>query len=59
MTVSVGDVDDANVTQAGLFLFYAVLAAIGSLATLIVLVAVLSVLLTKIGFGNILKMGRK
>jgi len=54
--VDVGDVDDSNVTEAGLYLFYQVLAGIGGLATLIVLVAVLSVLLAKLGFGNILKM---
>ena len=54
-----GDVNaitDENATRAGLYLFYMVLTAIASLASLIILVAVLTLLLTKIGFGNILKM---
>lgn len=53
---TIANTSDANVTSAGLYLFYAVLAAVGSLATLIVLIAVLTVLLAKLGFGNILKM---
>ena len=56
--VTVDNISQGNVTDAGMFLFYAVLAAIGSLATLIILVAVLTLLLAKLGFGNILKMGR-
>jgi len=54
----IAGISDSNVTNAGLYLFYAVLAAIGSLATLIILVAVLTLLLAKLGFGNILKMGK-
>ena len=52
----VNAITDANATNAGLYLFYMVLTAIASLASLIILVAVLTLLLTKIGFGNILKM---
>jgi len=53
---TIAGISDSNVTDAGMYLFYAVLAAIGSLAALIILVAVLTLLLTKLGFGNILKM---
>ena len=55
----ISNISDANVTAAGMYLFYAVLAAIGSLASLIILVAVLTLLLAKLGFGNILKMGKR
>ena len=52
---TIAGISDSNVTNAGMYLFYAVLAAIGSLASLIILVAVLTILLAKLGFGNILK----
>jgi len=52
----VASITDANVTAAALYLFYAVLIAIAGLAALIVIVAILTVLLGKLGFGNILKM---
>ena len=54
--VVVGDVTSTNVTQAGLYLFYAILAAFGSLATLIILVVVLSFMMKKIGFSGFFKM---
>jgi hypothetical protein len=52
----VASITDENVTAAALYLFYAILIAIAGLAALIVIVAILTVLLGKLGFGNILKM---
>lgn len=53
--VNIASVESADVTNAGMYLFYAMLAALAGLASLIILVAVLSVLIAKIGFGNIMK----
>lgn len=53
--VTLTSVTSENVTDAGMYLFYAILAALGSLAALIILVAVLTMLISKLGFGNILK----
>jgi hypothetical protein len=52
------DVTTTHVTNAAIYLFYAVLIAIAGLAGMIILVAVLTMLLGKLGFGNILKMNK-
>jgi len=56
--VVLADIENSDVTDAGLYLFFQVLAGIGGLATLIVLVAVLTVLLAKLGLLNFIKLGR-
>jgi len=53
--ISAANVEGSDVTNAGMYLFYAVLAAIGSLAALIILVAVLTLLLTKLGVMQFIK----
>jgi len=52
--VVLADIESSDVTDAGLFLFYQILAGIGGLATLIVLVAVLTALMKKIFFLELL-----
>ena len=59
MTQVLADTSSDDVTNAGLYLFYQVLAGIGGLATLIVLVAVLTVLLKKLGLLDFIKLGGK
>lgn len=53
--IDAANVTSSNVTDAGMYLFYAILAALGSLASLIILVAVLTMLISKLGFGHVLK----
>jgi len=57
--VVVGDVTSTNVQQAGLYLFFQILAAFASLATLIIIVIVMGFMLKKIGFGGFMKMGKQ
>ena len=56
--VDASDVESSDVTNAGMYLFYAILAAIASLASLIILVAVLTMLLSKLGVMHFIKQGK-
>jgi len=53
--VVVGDVTSTNVQQAGLYLFFQIIAAFASLTTLIIIVIVMSFMLKKLGISNFIK----
>jgi len=57
--MNINSVDSADVSSAGMYLFFSILAAFGSLATLIIIVLVLGFMLKKIGFGGFLKVGKQ
>ena len=51
----VNEVTNTDATNAGIYLMFNILSAIGSLASLLVLVIVMAVIFQKIGIGKILK----
>ena len=51
----VNEVTNTDATNAGIYLMYNILSAIGGLASLLVLVIVMAVIFQKIGIGKILK----
>ena len=53
--INVADVTTQDATNAGIYLMYNILVAMGSLASLLILVIILSVILAKIGLGKLLK----
>ena len=52
----VNEVTNTDATNAGIYLMFNILQAIGSLASLLVLVLVMAVIFGKLGFGKILKL---
>ena len=51
----IDEVTTTDATNAGIYLMFNILSAIGSLASLLVLVLVMAVIFTKLGIGKILK----
>ena len=51
----VNEVTNTDATNAGIYLMFNILSAIGGLASLLVLVIVMAVIFQKIGIGKILK----
>jgi len=52
----VNEVTNTDATNAGIYLMFNILSAIGSLASLLVLVLVMAVIFGKLGLGKILKL---
>lgn len=53
--LDVNEVTTEDATNAGIYLMYNILVAIGSLASLLVLVIIMAVIFGKLGMGKILK----
>ena len=53
--VNIASVVADDVTNAGMYLFYSMLAAISGLISLIIIIVVLMLLLSKMGFTKFLK----
>lgn len=51
----VNEVTNADATNAGIYLMFNILSAIGSLASLFVLVIIMAAIFGKLGLGKILK----
>ena len=53
--INVADITSQDATNAGMYMMYNILVAVGGLASLLVLAIIMGVILSKMGLGKILK----
>ena len=53
--ILVADITSQDATNAGMYMMYNILVAVGGLASLLVLAIIMGVILAKFGLGKILK----
>jgi len=53
--ILVADITSQDATNAGMYMMYNILVAVGGLASLLILAIIMGVVLAKIGLGKVLK----